>query len=167
MSIKLKNVRLSANPDAKTAEYAEGVDGKVNVSTSGKKFAVLEFEDDSNPLAVKRAQRNYWMNQNAQGEDTRWPGLAPKELLAKVVGKTIPGKFVTYRVNPHQVTLGDRTITVNKATTFLMQDELNEDRSIEAANFLRIVGNNDINTIIGADDSVLASKQNAGQPETV
>lgn len=167
MATKLARVRLSNNTEGEAPiEYVDGVNGQVNVSKNGKKFVILEFEDDTNPLAIIRAQRNYWLNQNAAGDDTKWPGLAPNVLATKVVGKVIPGEFRTFRIPEEEIELGGRVVKVNKTSTFFMTNEIFEDKQLMADSARRLTGK----TILDSEKDengnykVLATATNPGQP---
>jgi hypothetical protein len=114
---KLVKVRLSENPATKTAEYADGLNGKVSVSSGGKNFVILEFVDDKNIFKHSRAVRTYWMNGD------KWAGASPSA-LAQFEGKDVPGKFVTMPVAPYEIKNDDNTVnTASTYTTFVMPHE--------------------------------------------
>lgn len=121
---KLVNVRLSKN-STETVEVENGVvvDGVslASLSEKGKTFVVLEFVDDENPFKFSRAVRPYWMN--GEGDTAKWAGADPAT-LNKLVGKTIPGKFVTMPVAPYEITNEDgSTNMAGTYTTFVMPHE--------------------------------------------
>lgn len=121
---KLVAVRLSKNSE-NTVEIENGVvvDGQslASVSEKGKTFVVLEFVDDENPFKHSRAVRPYWMN--GEGAAAKWAGAPPAD-LNKLVGKTIPGKFVTMPVSPYEITNADGTKNMAGVyTTFVMPHE--------------------------------------------
>ncbi len=121
---KLVAVRLSKN-STNTVEIENGVvvDGVslASVSEKGKTFVVLEFVDDENPFKHSRAVRPYWMN--GVGENAKWAGADPAA-LNKLVGKTIPGKFVTMPVAPYEIENADGTKNMASVyTTFVMPHE--------------------------------------------
>lgn len=169
MATKLARIRLSNNTSGENitdvVDFADGVNGQVNVSKNGKKFVVLEFEDDSNPFAIQRAQRNYWLNQNADGQDTKWPGYSPKVLAEKALNKTVQGEFRTFRIPEEEIDLNGRTVKVNKTTTFFMSNEIFDDKGLMAQSACRLTGK----TILDNEKDengqykVLAEKSNPGQ----
>lgn len=133
---KLVNIRLSSN--LPTIDVADGLDGKVSLTTNDKRFVILDFEDDQNIFKVSRKSRTYWM-----GENDKWAGISPDKMKG-YIGKNVPGEFVTVDVSPYPIKGDDgQTRMVGRYTTFIMSHEtvdtvvpneghdlLNEDGSI-------------------------------------
>jgi hypothetical protein len=119
MSVIVKNVRLSENPEATTMENEEGINGMVNETSDGRAYVVVELEDTTNPFKMTRRTLTYSQNND------KWPGATPKQLL-DFKGKELPGaKTVTETVEPYEI--GENTVSTystillpheNKYTTF-------------------------------------------------
>ena len=114
MSLILKSIRLSANATARVVDSADGINGKLNETSDGRKYYMTEWADGSNPFAPTR-QRMIAQQVNANGEAI-WSAGAPAD-VRKFIGKTVEGvKMITKTVAPYQV--GDRTVTTYTAVVF-------------------------------------------------
>lgn len=119
MSLILKSIRLSSNPAAKVVTSTDGINGKLNETSDGRKYYMVECADGSNPFAPSR-QRMIAQQVNANGE-AYWPAGSPSD-VRKFVGKVIEGaRFVTKTVAPYAVQ--DRTVNTYTAIVFGHENE--------------------------------------------
>ncbi len=101
----LVNIRLSSKPDATTVEDKDGIDGKLNMTSDGRKYYIATFRDPSNPFGVERTRV---IAQTTDSSDNPvWKSGNPS-MIKNFVGKQIPGDIVTRQVPSYMV--GDRTV---------------------------------------------------------
>jgi hypothetical protein len=114
MSLILKSIRLSANAKARVVDATNGINGKLNETSDGRKYYMTEWADGSNPFAPTR-QRMIAQQVNSNGEAV-WTAGSPDD-VKRFIGKSVDGvKMVTKTVAPYQV--GDRTVTTYTAIVF-------------------------------------------------
>lgn len=102
--VKIKDVRLSNNPDATVAKFKEGVNGEINKTSDDRMFCVVELVDESNPFHMTRRVINY-----SADESGKWQGATPKDLY-KLIGKELSGaRTHTDYVEAYEI--GERTVT--------------------------------------------------------
>jgi hypothetical protein len=93
------------------------------VRTDGKNsrnYYSIEVMDNSNPFAPT-VKRVIWQNHNADGT-CAWKGGDP-EVVGKFVNKSIPAEIVSRNIEPQQVTIDGRDVTVTKFTTIVFAHE--------------------------------------------
>ena len=101
----LVNIRLSSKPDATVVEDKDGIDGKLNETSDGRKYYIATFRDPSNPFGVERTRV---IAQTTDSSDNPvWKSGNPS-MIKNFVGKQIPGDIVTRQVPSYMV--GDRTV---------------------------------------------------------
>ena len=101
----LVNIRLSSKPDAQVVEDKDGIDGKLNMTSDGRKYYIATFRDPSNPFGVERTRV---IAQTTDSSDNPvWRSGNPA-IIKQFVGKQIPGDIVTRQVPAYMV--GDRTV---------------------------------------------------------
>lgn len=98
--VKLVDVCLSDNPEAKVIPSTEGIGGNINVASNGAKYIVLKIKDIENPFNHRPHTRTYIQREVEKGI-FKWPGATPQEWL-KLKGKDIPGRFVTAKVEEYE-----------------------------------------------------------------
>ena len=123
--IQIVKLRLSSNPEATVIDTDNGVNGKLNETSDGRGYYLVEFKDPSNPFGQVRT-RVIAQQFDSTGNPI-WKAGAP-DVIKNYVGKLIPGDIVTNDVEPYQI--GDRTLTTytcvilkgeNVATAFKRQ----------------------------------------------
>ena len=98
--LQLASVRLSGKADANTVDDKDGIDGKLNLTSDGRKYYIAAFRDPSNPFG---AERTRVIAQTTDSEDNPvWKAGNPS-LIKQFVGKNIPGDIVTKSVVPYTV----------------------------------------------------------------
>ena len=105
-SLKLLKIGLSDNPNAKVEDAPEcagipGLDGKLNVSSDGRKYYMAWFADPNNPFIASSPV--VVMQSGNHGRNT-WR-MGDPEIIKDFVGKNIPGAIVSRQVEPYQITL--------------------------------------------------------------
>ena len=99
-ALQLVTVRLSAKADAQLVDDKDGVNGKLNLTSDGRKYYIAVFRDPSNPFG---AERTRVIAQTTDSEDNPvWKAGNPA-LIKQFVGKNIPGDIVTKSVVPYTV----------------------------------------------------------------
>ena len=104
--IQITAVRLSSNPNAKVIDSDNGVDGKLNETSDGRGYYLVEFKDPTNPFGQVRT-RVIAQQFDSVGNPV-WKAGAP-DIIKQYKGKLIAGDIVTNDVEPYQI--GDRTLT--------------------------------------------------------
>jgi hypothetical protein len=142
--LRLIDVKLSSNPEAMVEDDKNGVNGKINVASDGRKYYIAEFADPDNPFNPSRTRV---ISQNTgTGGINVWRVPAPKAMLA-FKGKNIPADIVTQFVEPY--TIGDRVMDVY--TTVVFRHEIVEHVFARAGH--QIVGVEIEDTVqVGADN---------------
>ena len=98
--LQLVSVRLSAKADAQLVDDKDGINGKLNLTSDGRKYYIAVFRDPSNPFG---AERTRIIAQTTDSEDNPvWKSGNPA-LIKQFVGKNIPGDIVTKSVVPYDV----------------------------------------------------------------
>lgn len=98
--LQLVAVRLSAKADATLVDDKDGVNGKLNLTSDGRKYYISVFRDPSNPFG---AERTRVIAQTTDSNDNPvWKAGNPS-LIQQFVGKTIPGDIITKSVVPYTV----------------------------------------------------------------
>jgi hypothetical protein len=138
--LRLLSLKLSSNPEATVVDDPEGIDGKINQGTDGRKYYLAEFEDPENPFNPTRL-RVVAQNSDSQGNGV-WRVPAPKRMMT-FKGKEIPAGIVTQYVEPYVV--NDRT--VETYTTVVFKHEIVEQVFERAGH-----------TIVGVDSDVTITK---------
>jgi hypothetical protein len=105
--VLLEDIRLSDNPDKQVEDYANGINGKINVTEDGRKYYVAVFSDAENPLAQERT-RIVSQNFDSQGNPV-WKAGRPSK-MKKFIGSLLPGEIVTREVNDYEV--GENTVSI-------------------------------------------------------
>jgi|10_taG_2_1085330.scaffolds.fasta_scaffold00131_35 hypothetical protein len=101
----LTSLRLSSKPDATVVDDKDGIDGKLNLTSDGRKYYIATFRDPSNPFGVERTRVIAQTTDSA--DNPVWKSGNPS-LIKNFIGKPIPGDIVTRQVPAYMV--GDRTV---------------------------------------------------------
>ena len=84
--LQLASVRLSGKADAQLVDDKDGVNGKLNLTSDGRKYYIAIFRDPSNPFG---AERTRVIAQTTDSEDNPvWKAGNPS-LIKQFVGKNI------------------------------------------------------------------------------
>jgi len=113
MSVKIKSIRLSSNPNTEVVDSQDGINGKLNKGTDGDLFCIVELVDISNIMNLVKRTVNYRQNGGV------WRGLTPKEMLS-AVGSTYPGA-TTQKFETSEYMIG--TNKVHSYTTIVLPHE--------------------------------------------
>lgn len=119
--VTLEKIALSSNPNAAIADNANGIDGKVNMTTDGRMYVVLHFIDDTNIFAHKRISRVFMTDSKGN-----WPSVSPDKFLT-YIGKDLSSQvsIVTKEVEPYDITNADGTArSVNTYTMAVFSNEV-------------------------------------------
>lgn len=108
MNLVLKSISEVKQEKART-------DGKVSRS-----YYTAEFADNSNPFAPT-VKRLIWQSHDGTG-GVNWKGGDP-EVVAKFLNKPVPAKIVSRQIEPQQVIIDGKEVTVNKFTTVVFAHE--------------------------------------------
>jgi hypothetical protein len=141
--LRLVNVKLSQNPDAKVENFADGIDGKINVGEDGRQYYIAEFEDPENFLAPTRTK--VLSQSSSPSGENQWRVPNPKKLRT-FMGKEVPAAIITRFVEPYVV--GERT--VDTYTTIVLRGEIIE-QVFQRAGHIIVGVTADENVPTGAD----------------
>jgi hypothetical protein len=119
--VTLEKIALSANPNAVIADNANGIDGKVNMTTVGRMYVVLHFLDTTNIFSHKKISRVFMTDSKGN-----WPGVSPDKFVA-YIGKDLSSQvsIVTREVEPYDITNADGSVrSVNTYTMAVFSNEV-------------------------------------------
>ena len=124
--IRLVGLALSSNPNATvldddSTKGIQGLGGKINETSDGRKYYLAIFQDLENPFQSTRFRViNQQFDANGNGQ---WKGGDPS-MIKNFIGKALPGAIVTKEVEPYTVTSQDGTEReVNSYTAVALKGE--------------------------------------------
>ena len=105
--IQLVAIRLSNNPTKAVIDAVDGIDGKLNETSDGRGYYLAVFKDANNPFAEMRT-RMISQQLDSDGNPS-WKAGTPS-MIAKFVGRTMPGSIVTATVEPYMIGKNEQTV---------------------------------------------------------
>lgn len=119
--IKVIAVGLSDNASAPIVDDAQGIEGKLNEGTDGRRYFMIHFKDPKNPFSPMRSRviaQNYRNSEEKTG--AHWRAITPKEALS-LVGSTISaGRFFNAQTEPYEV--NGRTVYTFSGVLFMHEN---------------------------------------------
>lgn len=109
--IKLIGISLSSNPDATVLDDNDtkginGLEGKINETSDGRKYYLAVFQDLDNPFQSTRFR--VISQQFDSTGNSIWKGGDPA-MIKNYIGKALPGAIVSRQVEPFTITSQDGT----------------------------------------------------------
>ena len=126
MSVKIKNVRLSNNPETKVVDSPEGINNKLNMTSDGDMFCTIELVDNSNLLSLVRRTVTYRQNNG------KWKGVSPKDLLG-AIGSEYPGAR-SYKFSTSEYSIGSNKVSSFTSIILPHEDGIKTANSLLKAN---------------------------------
>lgn len=123
----IKGFRLSNNPSTAVIETPstvgiEGLNGKINVTSDGRQFYLIEFTDPMNPFQ-KSIVYTAAQNSGGPGGQAQWR-IADPETIGHLKGQMVPGAIITKQVPAYEIQRSDgSTYTANTATVVVLGNE--------------------------------------------
>ena len=107
-TLQLVELRLSSNPQAKTIDSVDGINGKLNEMSDGRGYYLAVFADANDPFAQERT-RVISQQFDGNGNPT-WKAGSPSK-VKRFVGKSIPARIVNRAVEPYELPDGNTVST--------------------------------------------------------